>query len=120
MVEYSVMEDLVEVRAVGTTTPEQWLDAQEAITEMLGEREVDAILDFTRHENVIPVEAVEKLSARIRVQRTKTRWAFVVSRPVSVGMVNMIWRPLASAKIEARTFETEEAARTWLAEPRDV
>ena len=116
MLRYDVLKTHVLVEAVGETRSHEWLRTLEELKQIAGERGLDAVLDFSRHGTPLPVATIDALVSRIGAKPRKRRWAFVVTRPVSVGLVNLVRRSLNAANIEVATFESAAEAESWVVE----
>lgn len=116
MIEYAVLDTHVRVRAIGETRPAEWLETLSELQQQVGSSGMDAVLDFSRHETPIPTATIDALVSRISSRPRKRRWAFVVIKPVSIGLVNLVRRSLAAANIEVATFETAHDAERWLSQ----
>jgi len=114
MLRYDLLETHVLIEAVGETRPEEWLNALDELKHLAGDKEMDAVLDFSKHETTLPIATIDTLVARIGTKPRRRKWAFVVTRPVSVGMVNLVRRSLNAANIEVATFDTAADAEGWI------
>ena len=116
MLRYDLRESHVLIEAIGETRPEEWLATLAELQQRVGEEGSDAILDFSRHETPIPSATIDTLVSRIGSKPVRRKWAFVVTKPVSIGLVNLIRRSLNAANIEVATFASAADAAQWLTE----
>ncbi|MBW2278391.1 MAG: hypothetical protein JRF63_12930 [Deltaproteobacteria bacterium] len=116
MLRYDLLETHVRIEAIGETRPEEWLKALAELKQLAGDRSMDAVLDFSRHESTIPNTTINTLVSRISTRARRRKWAFVVTRPLAVGLVNLVRRSLNAANIEVATFETAADAEQWIVE----
>jgi hypothetical protein len=105
----------VYLTAKGVTTPDEWRECFLTLKNHPLRREyMKVLLDFRQHKSVVPTETVLALSGEVEEKARPVRWAFVVSRLVSFGMVNMASIFLARKKVKAKAFWDREEAEAWL------
>lgn len=106
---------LVYVTASGETQASDWHDCFEALRDHdLRTNDMNVLLDFREHESVVPTDTVIALCGMVEEKTSTVKWAFVVSRTVSEGMVKMASVYLAGNNVEAKAFWDRETAEAWL------
>jgi hypothetical protein len=105
----------VYLTAEGVTTSDDWRECFVKLRDHPLRREyMKVLLDFRRHESVVPTDTVLELSGQVEEKTRPVRWAFVVSRLVSFGMVNMASVFLARKNVKAKAFWDRDEAEAWL------
>lgn len=108
-------DNLLLLTATGTTTDRDWSGIHERIVADIPDRaQTNVILDMRAHESVVSTDFVWSFSTQLAPRQRQTRWAIVISRPVSLGMTNMLSRLLEDKNIDVRAFEDLGAARSWV------
>jgi hypothetical protein len=108
-------DNLLCLTATGTTTDADWARIRDRIVaEVPDAVQINLLLDMRAHESVVSTDFVWSFSTQLAPRERQTRWAIAISRPVSLGMTNMLSRLLEDKNIDVRAFEDLEAARSWV------
>ena len=118
-VSYSVDPEkkAVFVTAEGKTDTVDWQRCFVALRDhALRKEDMNVLLDFRRHESIVPTSTAISLVGEVKQKTRPVKWAFVVSRIVSLGMAHMAAVYLERKNITTKVFRDREEAETWIAE----
>jgi len=111
-------ENYVAIRAWGDVSPTDW---QALIRSLFADKGVyggrNFLIDVAEQRSVISTDLVWAIIDKVPNNKTRSRWAIVVSRAVSVGVANMFSSLLDGKNIAVQPFEDRAKAMQWLAGP---
>jgi hypothetical protein len=107
----------VYITVSGTTDASDWIRCfSEFRDDELRKDGLNVLLDVRKHENVIDTRTVLSLMGMAPEHDKPIKWAFLVSRVVSVGIANMVSVHLKKKNVQVEVFENETEAEAWLQE----
>ncbi len=99
----------------GKTDASDWISCfTEFRDDELRTDEENVLLDVRKHENVIDTGTLLSLMEMAPEHSKPIKWAFLVSRVVSVGVANMVSVHLKKKNVQVEVFEDETEAEDWL------
>lgn len=117
--EYKINEEknLISINVTGKTTETDWYGLfYKAKKNTKRKEEMNVLIDFRKHETVVSTEVVRKLCSFAEKKEKKVKWAFIISRNVSLGMANMASFLIEEKNIDIKAFENENDALEWVLE----
>jgi hypothetical protein len=114
----------VRAEVTGVFSLEEMLEAiNGAVNDPLYKPGFDILSDHRKIERAVTTDQVKRTTKHLiglSNALSGARWAAVVSKDVSYGMINMMSAYLKRVPMELRPFYTEEEAEEWLAERKDT
>ena len=111
-------KNTIRITVSGKTDAADWIRCfSELKNNEIERNDMNVLLDTRKHENVVDTRTVVALTNMADDRVTPIKFAFLVSRIVSVGMSNMAATHLEKRNIHTRVFEDEAEAEDWLARP---
>ena len=101
----------------GTTEASDWMRCfAEFRDHEFRKDDMNVLLDVRKHESVADTKTVLSLMNMAPEHKKPIKWAFLVSRVVSVGIANMVAVHLKKKNVQVEVFENETEAENWLQE----
>ncbi len=114
-------KNIVSIVVSGETTDSEWYELFHKIkNDEKRNEDMNVFMDFRNHKTIVSTEIIPRIIDYIKQKEKKVKYAFVISRAVSIGMSNMAHILIKDKNIEVKAFKEEEDALNWLKEEKET